>query len=132
MTKLQAQLESLKVNLAEKDKQIENLEEELKRCKASKLTVLDDDTVHEPEVLNCHKCEYKCKKEVTLKKHINTKHQEESHEVDLLFSNANNEKELKEANKSKLNKLNSSHCPKHVLNLKPVGPSQWLKTFKCS
>ena len=34
------------------------------------------------------------------KKHINTKHQEESHEVDLLFSNANNEKELMEANKN--------------------------------
>ena len=34
------------------------------------------------------------------KKHINTKHQEESHEVDLLVSNANNEKDLKEANKN--------------------------------
>ena len=35
VTKFQAQLESVKVNLAEKDKQTEHLEEELKRCKAS-------------------------------------------------------------------------------------------------
>ena len=82
--KLQAQLESVKVNLAEKDKQIEHLEE-LKTCKASKLPVLDDDTAHAPDVLSCHKCDHKCKKEVTLKKHINTKHQEESYEVDLLI-----------------------------------------------
>ena len=41
-------------------------------------------------------CEYKCKKEITRKKLINTKYKE----LDLLITNVNNEKELKDANKN--------------------------------
>ena len=49
------------------------------------------------EEFKCDKCGVVHKKEATLRKHINTKHQLDPAEVDTLIQNDSNEKELKKA-----------------------------------
>ena len=46
---------------------------------------------------SCHKCGVLYKKEATLRKHINTKHQIDPAEVYTIIKNDSNEKELKKA-----------------------------------
>ena len=69
---------------------IERLEQELKTIKTPNIEVNNDT----PADFKCDKCDYVCKREVTLRKHFNTKHQLDDKEVDIVIQNDSNEKEL--------------------------------------
>ena len=71
---------------------IERLEQDLKAYKTPNIEVNNDTAAD----FKCDKCDYVCKREATLRKHFNTKHQLE--EVDNVFQNGSKEKELKKAN----------------------------------
>ena len=71
--------------------QIENLEKELQIQKTPTSETKDVAS----EEFKCDKCGVTYKKEATLRKHINTKHQLNPSEVDILIQNDSNGKELK-------------------------------------
>ena len=69
---------------------IERLEQDLKTYKTRNIEVNNDISAD----FKCDKCEYVCKREATLRKHFNTKHQLDGKEVDIVVQNDSNEKEL--------------------------------------
>ena len=72
---------------------IERLEHELNTYKTPIIEVNNDTS----EDFNCEKCGYVCKREATLRKHINTKHQLNDEEVNIVIHNESTDKELKKA-----------------------------------
>ena len=78
---------------------VAKLEKEIKTMIISPLNAAEVNTNHPPDNFKCDQCDYFCKKEVTLKKHMNTKHQVEPEDLDIVVKNITNEKDLKEANR---------------------------------
>ena len=93
ISSLETEVESLKSIIAEMTVQIENLEKELQIQKTPRSETKDVAS----EEFKCDKCGVTYKKEATLRKHINTKHQLNPSEVDILIQNDSNGKELKKA-----------------------------------
>ena len=89
--------ESLKITVAEITANIKILEQQLRDHKTP-TTEINLDASHE---FRREKCSYIFKREATLCKHIKTKHQLDLEEVDIVFQNDSNEKELKKLNLGK-------------------------------
>ena len=83
----------MKGAIVELNVKIGNLEKELQtnKTQTSETKGLDS------EKFKCDKCGVVYKKEATLRKHINTKHELDPAEVDTIIQNDSNEKELKKA-----------------------------------
>ena len=93
ISNLKAQVESVKGTIVELNVKIGNLEKDLQtnKTQTSELNVVAS------EEFRCDMCGVIYKKEATLRKHINTKHQLDPEEVDTIIQNDSNEKELKTA-----------------------------------
>ena len=83
----------MEATIAEMTIKIEDLEKELQTQK----TPISESKDVASEEFKCDKCGVVNKKEVTLRKHINTKHQIDPSDVDIIIQNNSNEKELKKA-----------------------------------
>ena len=92
---LKTQVDSLKNTVAEMSDKISNLEKEIKLLQTPTSVAVTSNEVLDS--FNCDECGYSCKREISLRKHMNTKHHLESKEVDKAVKNNSNEKELKEA-----------------------------------
>ena len=84
-------MESFEATIAEMTIKIEDLEKELQPQKTPQSESKDVAS----EEFKCDKCGVVYKKEVTLRKHINTKHQIAPSDIDIIIQNDSNEKELK-------------------------------------
>ena len=93
--KLEAKVESLKSTVAEIQVKIDGLEQELNNIKTPNIEVNNDTSAY----FKCEKCGYVCKREATLGKHINPKHQLDDEEVYIVIQNDSNDRELKKANR---------------------------------
>ena len=93
ISNLEAKVESLKGTIVELNVKIGNLEKELQTNK----TQTSEINVVASEEFKCDMCGVVYKKEATLRKHINTKHQLDPAEVDTIIQNDSNKKELKKA-----------------------------------
>ena len=91
ISELKAQVEGLKNTVADMSVKIENLEKELKNHQTPRTETYNMST----EDFKCDKCGVVYKKEATLIKHMNTKHQLDIAEVEVVVKNSSNEKELK-------------------------------------
>ena len=81
---------SLKRTVAEMNVKIGMLEQELKALKIPSIEV----NIVPSKDFKCEQCGYMCKTEVTLRKHMNTKHQFDHEEVNVVIQNDSDKKEL--------------------------------------
>ena len=85
ISEVKAQVEGLKNTVADMSVKIENIEKELKNHQTPTLNMSTED-------FKCDKCGVVYKKEATLIKHMNTKHQLYIAEIEVVVKNISNEK----------------------------------------